>query len=208
MQPIEISLPVSRPQLPTLVVQRQWQQVLLKSELRAKLAAILPGYLQTCRWFNAQGRILQSLQITEFVPIPYRDTQAFLVLLQVEYTEGLPESYTLPIAYTPAGTALADSPEELRLSLHPGMTSARSPLLAQVKVEELNQTGMLFEAVADKDFLLALLATILGKQDHEGIGGRLSATLTAAETLPDDLELTCSRLSMAIPWWSTGSNCC
>ncbi len=67
----------------------------LLGDRREVLASFLPAYLQRQRWFGGKGRGLQRLTVTEVLPI---GETAALVLVQVEYTEGLPESYWLPLS--------------------------------------------------------------------------------------------------------------
>jgi len=79
----------------------------LLDDRREVLASLLPTYLQRQRWFGGKGRGLQRLTVTEVLPI---GETAALALVQLEYTEGLPESYWLPLslAAVPGETAIVE----------------------------------------------------------------------------------------------------
>ncbi|MEA3210299.1 MAG: maltose alpha-D-glucosyltransferase / alpha-amylase [Chthoniobacter sp.] len=70
---------------------------------------VLPAYLPTCRWFGGKGRILRDLKVSMDVPIGGAPDAARLVIVEVAFTEGLPESYAMPLAFADekAGKQLA-----------------------------------------------------------------------------------------------------
>ncbi len=189
----EADIMVERPpaQLPTLVVSGQWQNLLTKNESRATLASILPNYLRTRRWFGGKARTIQSTQIIEVIPVSYRDTDAYIVMLQVDYTEGFAETYVLPIAYASVETRNFPSSQEQENGVNPeasaGAGTARvvppDVTIAQIKIQETNEVGVLFDAVADKDFLTFPLEATSQKQRYKGTVGELLATATDAVAL-------------------------
>ncbi len=168
----EEAAPLSKPQLqlPTLVVNGKWQNVFAK-ESRAALTSVLPSYLLTRRWFGGKARKIQTTQITEVIPVPYRDTEAHIVFLQVTYTEGSPETYVISLAYQPDGV----ESEEL-LETH------FEQAVAKLQVRGTNEAGVLLDAVADKDFLPFPLETIVNSRRYKGAVGELLATTTDALT--------------------------
>lgn len=92
-------LPQPQAQLPTLTVKGKWQNVFTQKVVKGALESILADYLPVCRWFVGQDKTIRLVQIVETIPIPYKDREAEIALLQVEYTEGLPETYVcrLPV---------------------------------------------------------------------------------------------------------------
>ena len=171
----EEASPLRRPQaqLPNLVISGQWQNV-FASESRTTLAGVLPGYVSTRRWFGGKARTIQTTQITEVVPVPYRDSEAYIIWLQVDYTEGLPETYILPIAYV----SVSDSAKEQESGGSERDGSHYDQAIAQLKVQGTNEVGLLVDALADKDFLAFPLEAIASARRYKGSAGELLATTT------------------------------
>ena len=168
----------SRPQaqLPTLVVNGNWQNI-FSSESRSALASVLPDYLRTCRWFGGKARTIQSTQITEVIPVPYRDTEAYIALLQVSYTEGIPETYVLTLGYE------GDSDDE------PSENHQYEKGIAKIQIRGKNEVGVLVDALTDKDFLAFPLEAIISSRRYKGAVGELLATTTNALTQQQDSQL-------------------
>ena len=67
---------------------------------------ILPAYLPTCRWFGGKGRTIRELRIAQAVPLGGL-AEARLLVVEVTFTEGLAESYVLPLGVIEAAAAPA-----------------------------------------------------------------------------------------------------
>ena len=63
---------------------------------------ILPAYLPTCRWFRSKARTIQRVEVRRVVPVSDDPHASRLLWLDVSYTEGLPETYALPLQILPA----------------------------------------------------------------------------------------------------------
>ncbi len=119
---------------------------------------ILPRYLPTCRWFRSKARTIQRVEITHLVPVSETPEAARLLFLNVAYSEGLPESYLLPVQLLGADAAA------LRRSAAPSSGIAA-----------LAGGGALCDASADEDFQRALLALITKrKRLRDGNRGELA----------------------------------
>lgn len=164
---------IPQAQLPTLVVSNSWQNV-FASESRAALNSVLPGYLRTRRWFGGKARKIQTTQIQEVIPVPYSDTEAYIVLLQVSYTEGSPETYVMPLAYQEDGIE-DDATSEA--------TASTDHVVAKLQIKGTNESGLLLDAVADKDFLTFPLSAIAKSRRYKGGVGELIATATDTSSL-------------------------
>ncbi len=160
-------IPKRQAQLPIFVVQNNWQEILTQPTLRTRLESILPEYLYRRDWFMGKSRILQSVKIIEAIPIPYQHSQAIIILLQVEYTEGFPETYVLPLAYVSDNLA-----EPFKLE---------KPQFILATVEQDAEKGILLEVGQDIDFLRLPLEMIMNSDRYSGQFGNLVATTT--ETL-------------------------
>jgi maltose alpha-D-glucosyltransferase/alpha-amylase len=174
LQPSLTQPPQPQAQLPTLVVSGQWQNVIAQRELKGTLESILPDYLYTCSWFSGKARKVQSTHITEVTSVPYNDAAARMVWLQVDYIEGDPETYLLPLAY-------AEGEQATHL-----LTEMPQAVVARLQVQdedvgaglETRPYGILFDAIADKDFLTSLLEAIAYNRSYKGTAGELVATAT------------------------------
>lgn len=62
---------------------------------------ILPAFLPKQRWFGSKSRFIKSTRIRDWGVLP-RD-EAALLLVEVTYAEGEPETYFLPVAFAPPG---------------------------------------------------------------------------------------------------------
>ncbi|MGB3558434.1 MAG: maltose alpha-D-glucosyltransferase, partial [Geitlerinemataceae cyanobacterium] len=158
-QESRMAIPQSPTELPVLNVRTKWQNVLTQKEVKTALESILVNYIQTRPWFSGFDRVIRSSQILETLPIPYSTGEVSVILFQIEYTEGFADVYVLPLTWSPEAT---------------------EGVIAQVQIDK--ETGILFNALADKDFLTIPLAAIAQKQRYKSNTGELIASQTAAFT--------------------------
>lgn len=162
------SVQPSKPQaeLPTLIVNGEWQTVFTQPQSQVALESILPDYLQTCRWFGGKARTIQSIHITEAIPVPYKDRSAQMIWLQVQYIQGEPETYLLLLAYAEGEQATLIQAEKPQA------------VVARLQIQGSDEAGVLFDAVADKNFLTFPLDAIAHHRRYKGMAGELVATPT------------------------------
>jgi maltose alpha-D-glucosyltransferase / alpha-amylase len=60
---------------------------------------ILPRYLNKTNWFVGKERIIHDISIIEHTRVQLNISDAYLLLLEVNYENGLPENYILPITF-------------------------------------------------------------------------------------------------------------
>jgi trehalose synthase-fused probable maltokinase len=137
-----------------------WQNI-FQEPAKTDLEAILPDYITPRRWFGSKARTIQTVEIIEAIAIT---PAAFLTLLRITYTEGEPETYQLPLAF---------SGDEAATTLKRERSQA-----VVTKLHSDNEDGILYDAVWDDGFCGALLETIAWQQTREGVGGKLSASTT------------------------------
>src|SRR5947208_3080554 len=65
---------------------------------------ILPRYLPECRWFGAKARGAAGCRVLDSIPSSATNDGARLACIRVEYREGDPESYLLPMRLLPPGS--------------------------------------------------------------------------------------------------------
>ncbi|HEY9707811.1 MAG TPA: putative maltokinase, partial [Oculatellaceae cyanobacterium] len=175
-QPSSLQSPKRQAELPSLVVNGNWQSIVAQSEAKASLESILPHYLYTCPWFDGKARTVQSAQIVEVISVPVgesgvgktsaQSSTAQMIWVRVDYTQGEPETYLLLLAYA--------EDEQARHVL----AEMSQSVIAHLQVQGNDETGILFEAMADKRFLTFPLDAIAHNHRYQGKAGELVATAT------------------------------
>jgi maltose alpha-D-glucosyltransferase/alpha-amylase len=140
-------------QPPTLTVSGSWR-TLLTVPARVQLEEVLAGYLEDRRWFRARGRQITGATIVEDLLI---DEDYHLFLLRVEFSEGEPETYVVPVAFT------EDDAGELR---------ARSPQAVLAAVAG-DSHGLLYDPMADVPSSVPMLKTVAEQKKLKGLAGEL-----------------------------------
>jgi maltose alpha-D-glucosyltransferase/alpha-amylase len=125
------------PSVPLVNVKSSWTE-LFGTEKRSPLDAALPRLLTGSRWFGGKGRKITSTRVADWVDVPmshYWTPQeemptpepARVAFVRVEYADGDPETYELPLAFVPGTAGLRMADEN-----HPGalwtVGSASGPL--------------------------------------------------------------------------------
>ncbi|MFQ3663417.1 MAG: putative maltokinase [Chloroflexaceae bacterium] len=147
---------------------------------RIGLEQALPAYLRPQRWFGAKSRSIKSAAITDAAPLPYADGLAHLALVSVQYTEGAPETYLVPMALAIGERAQGE----------PG--DARYPVIARLALGPDEEPGIIFDPLIDRGFARALLDVVVSRRRLRSISGgevvgaptrALRALLERAESL-------------------------
>jgi len=128
------------------------------------LERALADYLRGRRWFRGKAREMRSASIKDVIPMRFGQSTSHFVLVQLEYTEGEPETYVLPLA-----TAPAEKIEEI-ISEYP------QALVARLKPGTKNGQWLLYDALVDKAFCRSLLRAIGNKRRFRGRVGEISAS--------------------------------
>ena len=83
---------------PVLRVTGEWERVLAPRR-RAQLEAVLLSFIRRRLWFAGKHRATRSLRVAEIVRLASDDQSfAVLVVVEIDYREGEPERYVLPLA--------------------------------------------------------------------------------------------------------------
>ena len=158
-QPVE-EVEVGTPwEVPSISLNKgDWTHV-FTGKHRRELEAALPGYLPTRRWFGAKARRVKAVQVVEAVPVEYLGATALVTtVLHVEFFDGDPERYLLPLA------AMHMDPEgEIR------------ELSALARLDAPEGDWVLFDAVFDRTAALALLDAVARRRRFHGEDGRFVA---------------------------------
>jgi maltose alpha-D-glucosyltransferase/alpha-amylase len=166
-----VTLATPKTQLPCLTVTDSWEHV-FQGRGKVALEAILPNYLRARHWFGGKTRHMTSASLREVMPLSWAPSLAFVTLVQVEYAEGEPDLYVLPLTYATGEQAVQ-------------MQEAfPHPLLAELVVrrrgKEAGEVGLLYDALYDKRCSAALLDAIARHRRLKGTAGEVVATPTRA----------------------------
>ena len=115
LQPVHA---VQREPVPTMtheisVPTEHWEEV-FEPEWAGTLEQCLSSFLRHRRWFRSKGREIRAVQIRDTIRVPLEPDPAFILLLTVEFVEGDPEDYLLPLAIArgeQAGAVLERTPQ-------------------------------------------------------------------------------------------------
>jgi maltose alpha-D-glucosyltransferase / alpha-amylase len=157
--------PLEMPKI-TLRKGKNWSELFSGEAGQRLYEHVLPGYLGRARWFRSKARQVRQIKPLDVIEIPGGRRGYRFVLLQVLYSEGDREIYSLPFAFLPA---------EVSESL---LEHTPQALIAPVLLGE--EEGVLIDAVYDDGFHQALLKTIGARRRMRGESGELSAFPGAA----------------------------
>jgi maltose alpha-D-glucosyltransferase / alpha-amylase len=128
------------------------------------IASRLPTFLRERRWFLGRYRRIRAVDIPDVVTV---SQDAYLLLLRVDFDEGDPEFYTLPLS-----AAFGEKATQL-LKKIPEFSFARLQL-------PNGESGILYSALRDPDFHAALLNAIARRQRLKGSAGEILGSHTRA----------------------------
>src|SRR5262249_33232771 len=124
-------------QPPTFDVAEDWEPT-LHTEERATVEGIIPAWLQTRPWFEADGRRLTGVRVVEAVPVEGREGVFDLLVVEAAFASGSPTRYLLPLGLAMGARADAirrEAPHAVIANAHAHDGGAR--------------VGVLFDALAD-----------------------------------------------------------
>jgi maltose alpha-D-glucosyltransferase/alpha-amylase len=151
-----------------LPILAETEEKLFKKESRFVLEAVLLDYIRGRRWFRGKARDSWALQILDIIPVHSPEFAVNLVLIEVEYTEGDPEAYVLPLTSAPAEQAdeiMAEYPHAVVARLKPGEKDGDSG-------------SLLYDALVDNNFCKFLIEAIGRRRHFKGKAGEILASRT------------------------------
>ncbi len=157
----QIDQPPEEQSTPAIRVASGWKE-LFESRHRSYLEDILPDYLKQRRWYGSKARRAKSAHLAQVFPVNYGHTSAYLTLIRVEFNEGQPDTYVLPLAF-----ASGEQAQEL-------LTHRQHTVVARIQgIDE----GVLFDALADPVFCQAMLSAIANDESIESSDGTMIQAL-------------------------------
>lgn len=144
---------------------------------RAWLARMLAGFLPQRRWFLSKARDVTSAEVEHAVSLT--GSNSYVLLIRVEFAEGDPETYVLPLSLLTGERAQAVLNE--------------SPELVLARLRSKGETGVLYAAVHDKAFSDIALQAIVRRRRFRNDGAEIAGShtkdfRTAWQKVRSDLE--------------------
>ena len=139
-------------------------QHFLLSSHREELERALMDYLPCRRWFRSKARKIRSCRLTDSIPLHEDNGGPLLALTDVEFVDGEPETYLLPL-----GLTTREAADAIR-------RITPLAIIANVTISERNGSGsaVLFDATDDPFFANFLFETIGRKRHLRGSRGMVA----------------------------------
>ena len=175
--------------LPLLKVRGKWEAIFAGAAGR-RLEKVLAGFLPSRHWFSGKSRTIRAVNLYDVIPLASAElqTSASIVLARVDYVEGDPEGYLIPVAF-------GDEEQVRARDVH------RAPsIIARLEVEKAGArtTGVLYDAFGDEAFGRFLLDSIASRRRSRGergvlIGRPSQAFRRIKNHLAEPLKITVSK---------------
>ena len=140
-------------QAPLLEVASAWEGTFTPAE-RAAIELVLPAWIEGRNWFDARGRDLSMVRILDVIPLD----ALRVAIVQVEFSQGEPESYVLPLA-----VERGDAPR------------AANAVIAQLRRSD-GSPAFLVDALFDPAAAEGMLESMRTGTRSRGLAGMLSAS--------------------------------
>ena len=153
--------------IPALHVAGNWDN-LFRKEGKGGIERILPDFLRTRRWFGGKARRIKSASVREAVPLPGTTPSSVILLVQVDYSDGDPEVYSVPLAF-----ASGERSEKVE-------KESAHAVVARLTVSRSNGDvdGVVYDAFLEKDVCDCLLQAIGHRRRFKGGHGEIVTSRT------------------------------
>jgi maltose alpha-D-glucosyltransferase/alpha-amylase len=171
--------------VPELQFSGNWVSILEGQERERLENRVLPDYLPRQRWFGSKSRRIQATSIVDWGTFEHGRTTIALLLLEVRYETGEPDSWFLPLAASFEAVAA-----ELREA---------APQAILCTIASPSAAGVLHDAVFEDEACTSFLALIENRREIPMRAGRIRGAPSEVYLQikgPADESLTPSRASV------------
>ncbi len=148
-------------QLPSLQL-TEWSDIIKPNSINWLQKEVLEPYLMKSTWFAGKNRVIHYINVTEKCEVPLEEGNAFILLAEVQYESGLPETYQLAITF---------AKDQLLSKL-----SANCPEAIMASLVISDQEGLLVDAFYTAELQHALLRMISGNEKLKAPNGVIQFT--------------------------------
>ncbi|MCB9287823.1 MAG: maltose alpha-D-glucosyltransferase [Lewinellaceae bacterium] len=121
---------------------------------------ILPAYMRSCRWFGGKSKKIVSINISHFPGIEVDGVTAYFLNVVVRYTDGLPETYFLPV------TIVTNAEQMVRF-----LKNEAQSVISYIKTP--SREGIVIDAIYEEKFRNELFWSIKNNTRVNVAGGQL-----------------------------------
>lgn len=146
--------------IPQYNVQGDWENILRSENIEILEQDILPVYLKKERWFGSKSKIIRKVKIVEDAVLNNNGSGFHLLLLEVSYNEGIPETYFLPLAY-----CLKENSATITQKFS-------NSIIAELIIDDI--TGVLYDGIYDYKFHKAVFVPLSSRKKIKGSAGSFS----------------------------------
>jgi trehalose synthase-fused probable maltokinase len=138
----------------------EWDRPFSDERALQSLGAVLPDYVSARRWYRSKARTICRLTVVDSIPAAI--VGAFILVIRIEYQDGAPDAYFVPVAVARPGDAAAlDEP----------VCTLRGPD---------GREGVLHGVLSNATFRQALLDVVVCERAFKGRYGTLIGQRTEA----------------------------
>lgn len=154
---------------PAITVAGKFEEI-FRDKTRAALEEILSDYIRDRRWFGGKARAVRAAKIIEVLPVEAESEMGHIILIRLEYVEGDPDTYLLPVAFADATEA-----DQIREGYPHAVIACLEINSRGGKLE-----GVLYDALFNRVFCRTLLRDIASRRRIKGTLGELASAPTRA----------------------------
>ncbi|HTY82241.1 MAG TPA: maltose alpha-D-glucosyltransferase, partial [Dehalococcoidales bacterium] len=160
----------------------------------SQIETILQSYIRGRRWFRNKARTIQYSQIIDVIPVRVPECACYIVLARVNYVEGEPETYVVPLSIV-----TGERMRPLR-SQHP------QAIVARLKPADGSEESLLCDGMMDSSFCKSLLLSVSKKRRFKGKYGQIITSssnillkaLAGEETVPEPEPIKAEQTNTSI----------
>jgi maltose alpha-D-glucosyltransferase/alpha-amylase len=131
----------------------RWEDILSNNIANVLATSVLPSYLMKMRWFGGKARGILNIKATNICKLPTEEQDTALLLIEVSYKSGLPETYQLPVTYAKDKNA------------HKVRESHPNAILCELKIGE--EDAVLYDAYYNIDLQKRIFKNVVGSERVE-----------------------------------------
>ena len=162
-----VGTPVGPEARPLFTVDAAWEEI-FGDYHQMQFERALQSWLVSRRWFAGKARTIKGVHVRELVPIPLAGSAtACLAFLQIEFTQNEPDLYVLPLV-----CAFGEQMDSVCRDWAP-------LVIARISVKNPQADGVLYDAIANKEFCRVLLDIIASRRSLQGSHGTVTSMHTS-----------------------------
>jgi maltose alpha-D-glucosyltransferase/alpha-amylase len=137
-----------------------WEEIFFPKKRKVLEERLLPEYVKKCRWSGGKARVIQKMEVIHNIPVPVKNEDAAILIIRVNYNEGLPENYLLPVSFMEQ-----DDERDIR-------NSCPQSVIATVSIQK--KRGYLYDAVYSESFRDAVFNLMAKRKKLKAETGELN----------------------------------